>query len=212
MNDNPFISDLSGKKFNYLTVMSITNERTASGSVKWLCICDCGRECVVVGTRLKSGLTRSCGCYQREALLKSITTHGQSDTPEYKVWSAIKQRCYNPNCEEYHNYGARGISMCDRWLNSFENFLADVGFRPSEELSLDRKDNDGIYEPANCRWAVGEVQQSNKRNNRWIEYDGKTMILGAWARYIGLRSGTLYKYLKKMTMGEIISKYKNSSN
>ena len=112
-------------------------------------------------------------------------------TPEYVVWAGIIQRCTDPGCGSYQRYGGRGITVCDRWRNSFENFLADMGPRPGLEYSIDRINNGGNYEPGNCRWATREEQRSNTRRNRVIEWNGVRRTLAQWERSLGMRRGTL---------------------
>lgn len=130
-------------------------------------MCDCGNKTIVSTGNLKNGTTKSCGCYQREYQAKrgrkNFYKHGLSNHPLYPTWSTMKSRCYNKNNISYKNYGARGIKVCDRWLNSFENFLKDMGEKPSDKHSLDRIDINGDYEPSNCRWATPEEQAINKR-------------------------------------------------
>jgi hypothetical protein len=157
---------VEGHKFGRWTVEIEADRR--KGHRQWLCRCECGSKKVIFGTNLKRGLSRSCGCLQRELQTKPLT-HGQSGrrrTSEYIAWFNMKQRCYNPQYTRYKNWGGRGIRVCDRWLNSFENFLIDMDSKPSPEHSLDRKDNDGDYEPSNCRWAT-DMEQRRNRTRRY---------------------------------------------
>lgn len=118
-------------------------------------------------------------------------SHGLSRTPEHLIWKGMRKRCLNPNCERFPRYGGRGITICERW-NNFENFLADMGKRPSPEHSLDRKDNNGNYEPNNCRWADPETQHTNTSQNVFLSLNGITKTLGQWARHAGLKIPTLH--------------------
>lgn len=119
-------------------------------------------------------------------------THGMGKTSEYSIWSMMKDRCVNPNSTAFSYYGGRGIRVCDRWLESFENFFEDMGKRPSKKHQLDRIDNDGDYSPENCQWRTVKQQHRNKRNNVWIEFDGKKKILSDWAREYGLAPKVLH--------------------
>jgi hypothetical protein len=108
------------------------------------------------------------------------------NTPEYRTWTQIKQRCHNPKNKDYDRYGGRGIVVCERWRHRFENFFADMGKRPSDEHSIDRIDNDGPYSPENCQWATGKQQARNRQTNRLIDFDGKTMTTADWAEHLGI--------------------------
>ena len=154
------VTDLTDKVFGRLTVKSLSNQRTNQGGARWKCDCECGNPTVVAAGNLTSGAVRSCGCLAKEAQKTNgkvnNTTHGKSGTSEYNIWHGMKQRCLNPKNKGFPNYGGRGITVCDRWINSFENFYEDMGPRPSLEHSIDRKENNGNYEPGNCHWTTEE--------------------------------------------------------
>jgi hypothetical protein len=161
--------DLTGQRFGLLVVIGRSERKIPHGSL-WRCHCDCGREREVrsAGLRRKHQPTRSCGCLSGA----NHRTHGEANkvTPEYMCWHAIKTRCFNVGCAAYRNYGGRGITMCDRWRDSYSAFLADVGRRPSDAHSIDRIDNDGHYEPGNVRWVTGSEQQQNRRPySEWMQ-------------------------------------------
>lgn len=169
----PRTIDLRGQRFGRLTVIELAG-KSAVGRIRWRCRCDCGTQTVAHSNNLlrrKNG-TVSCGCLSRElsrARTTARTTHGASRSgatwPEYKAWASIKSRCLNPNSHSFKGYGGRGVKVCDRWLgdDGFTNFIADMGRRPSRHHSIDRIDNDGDYEPRNCRWTTSSVQMSNTR-------------------------------------------------
>jgi hypothetical protein len=159
--------DLTGRVFSRLTVISeAPYHTTPSGRkyVMWLCSCVCGNNITLRSSSLtsKAHKTKSCGCLSRDLSKVRFKTHGLSNTPTYTTYTAMKKRCYNSNDPAYHSYGGRGISVCDRWLEDFENFLYDMGERP-EGTSIDRINTDGNYELSNCRWATKQTQQINKR-------------------------------------------------
>lgn len=199
--------NIIGKRFGRLVVLSYAgNDKHRQAN--WLCKCDCGVEKVVPGYLMKHGMTKSCGCYRRDDSRSRKTKHGGCYTTEYQTWLGIKNRCTNPNEDVYPAYGGRGIKVCDRWLNSFENFLEDVGKKPSRKHSLDRyPDKNGNYEPGNCRWATQEEQMRNIRSNRWIECNGERMILMDWARRFGISHSNLRKQLKRKSMEDIVKYY-----
>lgn len=189
--------DLTGQSFDRWTVVDY------SGSHKkrtyWSCICDCGNTGKIEAYSLKKERSRSCGCFGREKAIKDNTSHGQGkrgeESKEYRCWRHMKDRCYSPKDGQYHNYGARGITVCERW-RKFENFFEDMGKCP-EGLTIERVNNDGNYEPGNCKWATKEEQMNNTRRNRWVKHKGITKTLTQWARVLNMSESTLRARLKK---------------
>jgi hypothetical protein len=163
--------DLAGQRFGRLKVISENGRAPKSGAVLWLCRCDCGNTTVVTGGNLRSKITKSCGCYKKEREVENFKTHGGTYKPEYSPWKAMRKRCSNKNDIHYHLYGGRGIRVCSRWDN-FENFLEDMGPRPSKKHSIDRINPNGNYEPSNCRWATPTVQARNKRKRKTTKITG----------------------------------------
>ena len=189
MHPNP-INFEPGQRFGRLVVIAKDlTPPTITGS-RWVCRCDCGSIQTFMGSGLKRGETRSCGCLRRDDARARFTVHGRCYTTEFTIWMGMLDRCSRPNNTAYPNYGGRGITVCERWL-SFENFYEDVGARPSQSYSLDRIDNDGPYSPENCRWATRAEQRRNSRNVCRIEYGGRTMILFDWAQELGFTYATL---------------------
>lgn len=166
---------LEGEKFGKLLVLSKVEKRGPRGEVYWRCKCDCGNESETRASGLKSGKATSCGCS------KGFRKHLMTASGTFKSWESMKQRCLNPKAPDYPNYGGRGIVICKRWQNSFDNFFADMGLRP-DETSLDRIDVNGNYEPKNCRWATRSEQQRNKRGSIYYlaKEHGLTTKLLAW--------------------------------
>jgi hypothetical protein len=165
--------ELSGQRFGRWLVVKYSH--TAGGHVRWVCRCDCGTEKIVRGSYLSEGSSRSCRCLIREKLAHLATKHGQATnargnnpSPEYRAWASMINRCERPTYRGFHRYGGRGITICDRWRSSFESFFEDMGKRPSGDHSLDRfPNNDGNYEPGNCRWATRKEQAAN-RLDPWV--------------------------------------------
>ena len=179
--------DLSGKQFGRLLVIKRYEEEYISPkgykNINWLCQCECGNTVIVRGCNLKSGASTSCGCLRKEH--PNRTTHGGTGTRLYNIWTGMIRRCTNIHDRYYERYGGRGIKVCDEWRNSFEIFREwayNNGYLPN--LSIDRIDNDGDYNPENCRWTDMQTQQNNKSNNHYITFNGKTMTMSQWAREV----------------------------
>lgn len=181
-----------GKTFNRLTVIR-TVKRGACTLVE--CQCLCGEIVIAEPKRVRIGRIKSCGCYSREKVSERFTKHGLSTNYIYRVWQSMISRCTKPKFSYYHLYGGRGITVCERW-RKFENFVADMGMRPSSEHSLDRIDNDGNYEPSNCRWATRLQQNNNKRSNHFVTCDGVKKTLIEWSRQTGVPPEKIARRIK----------------
>lgn len=177
------MSELVGTSFNRLTILAVA-ESGRRGASRWLCRCVCGVEKIVLASNVKRGLTKSCGCLSleitREQGFKNAK-HRDSNSRTYWVWASMKARCLNPKSQGYKLYGGRGIKVCDRWLNSYEAFLADMGEVPLGR-SIERDDVNGNYEPNNCRWATTLEQMNNRRSNVIVEFNGRRQNISQWAR------------------------------
>lgn len=187
--------DMTGKRYSSLVAIRPT-EKMKNGNMKWQFICDCGVECEIDGYNVRSGKTTTCQVCGAERLRLASVKHGISETPEFSTWADIQSRCYNKKGPSYKDYGGRGIKVCKKWLDSFQCFFSDMGVRPSRQHSIDRIDNDGDYEPENCRWATINEQANNKRSNRKVTINGQTKNLHEWAKKIGISDSALSLRLK----------------
>lgn len=185
------LNDLTDKKFCRLTVIERA-ENNKHNRAQWKCICDCGNTIIVSGNALLKGNTKSCGCLTAEAIRKSKNKkHGMSNTRIFHCWSAMKDRCNNPNNKAYKNYGGRGITICPEWMEfqPFYDWSMANGY--ADNLTIDRINVNGNYEPSNCQWITKKEQNNNKRNNHLIEYNGETKTIAQWAEIAGLKRRVL---------------------
>jgi len=176
--------NLINQRFGKLVVIS-DSRKIKTRNIIWECKCDCGKRVFVIGPDLKRGHTKSCGC-----LVGRSKTHGKTGSKEYISWQKMKERCFNPVNIKYANYGGRGITVCEQWKNSFENFFRDMGPRPSN-YTLDRIHTEGDYEPGNCRWASSREQNRNRRDNVWVEHNGKKIIQQELLNKLGIKTSHL---------------------
>ena len=181
----PQIKDMKGQRFGRLVVIEFAYMRY--GRAFWKCKCDCGNEMITDGNRLRMKVTKSCGCYQAETRIKTHSIHGMSKTRLNRIWSLMKDRCCNSKSHAFENYGGRGIDICEEWKNSFSAF-AEWAFSNgySDNLTIDRIDNNKGYYPDNCRWANEVEQSQNRRSNYLITYKGETKCIKAWTDELGL--------------------------
>ena len=196
--------DITGNRFGRLTVKKRAGS-TKAGNATWECLCDCGATTTQQSTDLIAGAVISCGCYRKERLQEIGLKHGHAAprTRTYEAWVAMRKRC-RANKKYRAQYYDRGIRVCDRW-SEFPAFLSDMGECPPG-LTLDRIDNDGNYEPGNCRWATAKQQCNNTRRNRYIEHKGQRLTLAQWSRRTGLPYSTIWKrFHSGLTPAEILS-------
>lgn len=187
--------DLTGQKFGKLTVIKQAEHYISpKGKYKarWFCLCECGNEVIVHADSLKSGRTTSCGCVRKEKTSNINKKHGLRNSRLYIVWNNMKERCYNPNHNHYKHYGARGITICDEWKNDFQSFYDwAMSNDYKEDLTIDRIDVNGNYEPSNCRWITNKEQQRNRTNNKLITINGETKCLPEWCELLNLNYNTV---------------------
>lgn len=188
------VDDYIGVKFGRLTILRYWGT-TPKGEEKALCQCECGKQVIDVFSKVKRGDIKSCGCLREERKVEAKTTHGMTNSPTYKIWTCMRNRCNNPNAANYYLYGGRGIKVCDRWNNSFESFLEDMGEKPIG-FSIDRKNPNCDYEPANCRWVSPRQQARNRRNNVFIKYRWKTYIEADFVNEFHISHGSMTEILK----------------
>lgn len=188
-----------GKKYGRYTVLSFSHS-DANYQKFMNVMCDCGNVRTVCLGVLRYGSSRSCGCLKNEVFIKMVkkvfTKHGKSKMREYAIWKSIKRRCLKINSREYPNYGGRGISICKRWVNSYPNFINDMGPRPSKKHSIERIKNNKGYSPSNCKWATTKEQCANRRSNIVLNYNGKKLILSEFSKIMNVSSSSISVYIK----------------
>lgn len=188
-----------GEQYNYLTVLSDLGTR--NGRMRVQCRCDCGTIKEYALGSLKSGNTKSCGCKKGHLVGVSHYVHGLVYHPLYHKWNGIKMRCYSLKYKSYHTYGGRGIKVCDEWLNNFMAFYDwSIANGWQDGLQIDRINNDGNYEPGNCRYVTREVNQRNTTRTRWVTINGERKILADWARVYNMTSSALSTRLKNKSI------------
>lgn len=196
--------DLAGKRFGRLIVIE-RDENDKYGNLMWLCKCDCGNVVTVRGNHLKHGQTQSCGCLQaeksKERIIEYNYVHGKRGTRIYGSWKSIKDRCLNCNSSAFHNYGGRGITICDEWKNDFQAFYDYVSQLPhfgEKGYTLDRINNDRNYEPGNVKWSTEKEQANNRRTNVLITFNNETHTLQQWSEITGINKNVLSDRMNKL--------------
>lgn len=196
----PMITNLIGNKYGNLMVVQKSNKKNKNRETSWICICDCGNTTTVIGSNLKNGNTKSCGCLHKK--------HGMARSRIYKIWINMKSRCYNINTKSYKDYGRKGIRVCSEWKNDFKNFYdwAIVnGYK--DNLTIDRINVNENYKPSNCRWVNKKEQANNTTRNHYIELNGEKHTLQQWSEKTKIKSSTIRERLKRgWTIEKALSK------
>ena len=197
--------DLIGKHFGRLIVIE-KSKTDKHGKIHWKCQCICGEIVNPTTSDLVSGNTSSCGCLRLENLITASVKHKKKNTRLYSIWQNMKERCINSNSVAFKDYGGRGITICDEWKDNFQAFYDwAMANGYTKNLTIDRIDNDGNYEPSNCRWSTMKEQANNRRNCLLLEYNGTVHTLQEWSEYSGIRYHTLYyRYKVGKTPAEIL--------
>lgn len=197
-NPNPCI-DMTGKKINMLTVLY--RSESLKGRTRWHCRCDCGKELDIDYGHLKNG-QYSCGCATSKRISEKMKVHGMTDTRLFGIWMKMKERCYRKAHKSYKDYGGRGITICQEWLDNFMNFYnwaMENGYDENADFmqcTLDRIDTNGNYEPSNCRFITMKEQCNNRRNNHFLEYKGEKHTISQWAELLKIKKATIFRRVK----------------
>lgn len=196
--------NLINQKFNRLTVLERSNN--SGKKVMWKCRCECGNITFVSTSNLRCNKAKSCGCLKLEEFSKRFVKHNQRNTKLYEIWKSIKNRCLNPKSLAYKNYGGRGITICQKWKDDFMEFYTwsmQNGY--NENLSIDRINNDGNYEPSNCRWVDRKTQANNTRTNHFITFDNQTLTIKQWSEKLNIPYSCLFSRLKNWSIEKALT-------
>ena len=207
--------DLTGQRFGWVTVIERVFAKGKSGHARWLCQCDCGKTYITNSHNLLQGKSTSCGCKRIKSNIKHGDGRHKNRSRLYHVWADMKNRCSSPKCHAYKHYGARGIKVCSEWMEyePFRDWSITHGY--ADNLTLDRIDVNGDYEPSNCRWATWKQQANNKRGTRKLTYNGKTQSIQEWSEELGIKRTTINNRIRRGWCVEdilekpVISKNKN---
>jgi hypothetical protein len=209
MSSNTIRKDLTGKRFGKLEVLYLHSHGGNGKSVKWTCKCDCGNVVNIASVNLLRGHTQSCGCFHKERLKASRVKHHMSNTRLYNIWQHMNSRCYKATNKAYSNYGGRGIKVCEEWKDSanFMEWALNNGYQ--NNLTIERIDVNGNYEPGNCKWITKKEQGYNKRTSIKITFQGETKCLAEWCRIFGVNYGTAKdRYKSGLPLEKVFSKEK----
>lgn len=194
------VIDMTGKRYGNVIALRKAGVNATRG-YQWEFLCDCGCQFIGTGSEVRYGRITSCPSCAEQRSRAAVTTHGLTKHPLYIVWCGMKARCSNPQTDRFKDYGGRGISVCERWNDSFPAFLSDMGDRPTPEHTLERRNTNGNYEPANCEWATRAQQANNKRNNRSLTINGETKTLAQWASEAGVTESGIRARLRRGVTG-----------
>ena len=192
---NARVIDMTAKRYGSITGLAVAG-KASSGDFKWLFQCDCGNKFEANGYYARTGKVTSCPSCAAERVRMASVKHGLSETVEFSTWTDIQTRCYNPKTKAFKDYGGRGIKVCERWRESFEAFLVDMGNRPDGDYSIERNEVNGDYEPSNCRWATRIEQANNKRSNVRATINGVEKTLQEWAEESGINYSAIWFRMK----------------